>query len=520
MTNNIALARSMLIYAICIPLAIFLGYLITDPLDRTTDYTIAMVFFLLVLPLLLRWYHIWLIVVWNMAISFIFIPGLLPGWMLVGVIAFGVAVGHYVMNRERKFLEARSVSWSLVSIGIVVFVTAMFRGGIGLCALGSETIGGKRYLWIWVAILGYFALVSQRIPEKKRQLYMSLFLLGALTQLFYTVGPHLGPTIPFFSIFFPGLAGGAQTVTSAFATENLERWGSLAQASMAVAFALVARYGLEGVLDLKKLWRPALLAACVVGCGFGGYRTTLIYFVLTLVLVFCFEGLVRSRLMPMAIAGMLLMGGFVVSYSDNLPLPVQRCLAFLPVKINPLARMSAEATTVWRIEIWKYMIPQIPRYLFLGKGLVFDSNDLAMYDTLGDQQATGEVGGSFTLAGDYHSGPLSLIIPFGIWGVLAFFWFLGASIKVLWRNYKYGDPEMKTINTFLLSYFIAKAFIYFIVFGGFCSDLFVFVGTVGINISLNGGVAKPVPATVRPQVVFNRFRPLPAAAPVPALKQG
>jgi hypothetical protein len=296
--------------------------------------------------------------------------------------------------------------------------------------------------------------------------------------------------------------------------------GTLAQVSLAVAFALIARYGLEGILDLRKFWRPALFVATIVGCFFGGFRTTLIYFVLTLALVFCFEGLVRSRLMPIAMAGMLLIGGLVVSYSEHLPLPVQRCLTFLPLRLNPVARMSAEASTVWRIEIWKYLLPQIPRYFFLGKGLVFDANDLAMYNNLGDQQAGGDVGGSFTLVGDYHSGPLSLIIPFGIWGVIAFLWFLGASLKVLWRNYKYGDPEIKTINTFLLSFFIVRTFVFFAVFGGFNNELFIFVGTVAFSISLNNGVAQPAPATARPQVVFKHFRPLPVAQPVPALKQG
>jgi hypothetical protein len=201
-------------------------------------------------------------------------------------------------------------------------------------------------------------------------------------------------------------------------------------------------------------------------------------------------------------------------------LAIQRCLTILPLKLDPVARMSADSSTEWRIQIWKYVLPQIPKYLFLGKGLVFDANDLAMYDTLGDQQASGDVGGSLTLAGEYHSGPLSLIIPFGIWGVIAFLWFLGASIRVLWRNYKYGDPQIKTINTFLLSFFIAKTFIFFVVFGGFDNELIFFVGTIGLSISLNGGVAQPVAATVRPQVVFNRFRPLPVAGAVPALKRG
>jgi hypothetical protein len=42
----------------------------------------------------------------------------------------------------------------------------------------------------------------------------------------------------------------------------------------------------------------------------------------------------------------------------------------------------------------------------------------------------------------------------------------------------------------------------------------MFVGIVGFNISLNGGVAKkPAPVT-RSQVVFNRFRQLPMHEPV------
>jgi hypothetical protein len=118
------------------------------------------------------------------------------------------------------------------------------------------------------------------------------------------------------------------------------------------------------------------------------------------------------------------------------------------------------------------------------------------------------------LAGDYHNGPLSLIIPFGIWGVLAFLWFLGASFKVLRANYKYGDPELRKENTLLMCYFIAKAIMFVFVFGGFHSDLFVFVGLVGFSISLNRGVAKPEPVVEQPRVVFNRFRPLPMGRPV------
>jgi hypothetical protein len=226
---------------------------------------------------------------------------------------------------------------------------------------------------------------------------------------------------------------------------------------------------------------------------------------LTLCLVFYFEGLVRSRLMPIMALVAILAGGVAVGFSDRLPLPVQRCLAFLPLKVDPIVRLSADASTSWRLEIWKYVAPQIPDYLFLGKGLTFDANDMAMYATFGNEQVGGAVGGQATLAGDYHNGPLSVIIPFGIWGTIGFIWFLVASIRVLRANYRYGDPEIRTMNTFLLSMFVAKTIMFLVIFGGFYSELYQFAGIIGFSISLNGGVAKPAPVT-SPQPAFNRLR--------------
>jgi hypothetical protein len=235
---------------------------------------------------------------------------------------------------------------------------------------------------------------------------------------------------------------------------------------------------------------------------------------LTVVMSFWLEGLVRSRLMPVVVLGMIFCGGLTVAFSDHLPLTLQRSIAFLPLKLDPVAKESAEASSNWRIQIWKSLLPKIPQYLLLGKGLALDSSDLAEYYQFGDQQVGGEVGGGLTAAGDYHSGPLTLIIPFGIWGVIAWLWFLAASFKVLWRNYKYGDPDARRVNTFLLGYFFAKTLLFFFVFGGFYADVMLFTGIIGFSVSLNGGVARPAPVP-RPRIVFNRFRPLPMETLVP-----
>jgi hypothetical protein len=514
MTNNPALARSLLVYVICLPVAIFLGFLLSDPLDKQNAGIFAVGLLLLLLPVLLRWYHAWLITIWNMTITFIYMPGMLPGWMPMACIAFAVAVGHYVMNRERKFLPSYSVSSSLVFLGLVVFITAEMQGGLRFNAFGDEAIGGKRYVFIWVAILGFFALISQPIPPQKRRLYTALFLIGSLTTALNDLSSMIGPLGNVLFIFFPGASSSG--TLSPFMQENMERLGGIATGCTAIVFTLAAIYGIEGVLNIRKIWRPVLFFSALVMCVFGGYRSILLIVGMTLVLVFCFEGHLRSRLTPIAVIGGIVLVGLVICFSDQFPLPVQRCLAFLPVKISPIARMSAEASSDWRVEMWKSLLPDIPHYFFLGKGLVFDSNDMAMFFTFGNQVG-GEVGGGSQIASDFHNGPLSLIIPFGIWGVLAFLWFLIASMKILWKNYKYGEADLHKINTFMLCYFIAKTIMFMFIFGGFYSDLVSFAGIIGMSISLNRGMAtKSLPSTQASQIVFNRFRRLPVGKPMPS----
>lgn len=514
MTNNPAIVRSLLVYAICLPVAIFLGFLLSDPLDKHNAIMFAGGVGLLMLPLLLRWYHAWLIAIWNTTITFIYMPGLLPGWVPMACIGFMVAVGHYVMNRDRKFLDSQSVGLSLIFLALVALFTAKLRGGLGFNALGDEAIGGKRYLFIWVAVIGFFALISQPIPPHKRQLYTTIFLIGSLTAALNNLSTMIGPLGNVLFVFFPG---GSSDSIQPFAQENLERFGGLAGSCTALLFALVARYGIAGVLDIRRIWRPIVFFTALLVTPFGGFRSTIILVGMILVLVFYFEGLLRSRLMPIALFGLIIVSGCIICFSDQLPLPVQRCLAFLPVKISPVARMNAEASSEWRVDMWKSLLPQIPHYLFLGKGLTFDANEMAMYYTLGNDQVGGEAGGGMNLASDYHNGPLSVIIPFGIWGAIGFLWFVWASIRVLWKNYKYGEDDLRKINTFLLCYFVAKTIMFLFVVGGFYGELFAFAGIIGLSISLNRGVAaKSVEVPERsPSVPFNRFRRLPVGKPMP-----
>ena len=61
MNNAPAILRSLIIYVVCVPLAFFVGYLLTNPLDYSTFAVFGVVALVLMFPLLLRYHYPWLV---------------------------------------------------------------------------------------------------------------------------------------------------------------------------------------------------------------------------------------------------------------------------------------------------------------------------------------------------------------------------------------------------------------------------------------------------------------------------
>jgi O-antigen ligase len=164
-----------------------------------------------------------------------------------------------------------------------------------------------------------------------------------------------------------------------------------------------------------------------------------------------------------------------------------------------MARQGAEESTEWRLQMWKSVAQQIPEYLFLGKGYNLSGTDLYML-----QQSTMrgyvETWESHALAGDYHSGPLSVIISFGIWGVLAFAWLLYAGTRHLYQVYRDGAEQMKVINRFLLALFVARILFFVFVFGALYSELYYFTGILGLSVALNSAYQPASPREAENEV--------------------
>jgi len=503
--NKSGLPRQLIVIGVAVPLALLVGYLLATP-DRLQTMTIVgLVLAVLISPVLLHFHYPILLFSWSAVVVVFFLPGKPDLWMVIAGISLAISVLTKVLNKEARFQNVSSVTWPLAFLVLVVLVTAKLTGGVGLRALGNETFGGKQLVFILAAVIGYFAISNYRIPPERIKRYTALFFLAGLTaaipNLLYMAGPLgwrlflLFPTNFALNQAFDDFALGAADV-------KFTRLTGFTFASMAAFAYAMMRFGLRGMLMAQKPWRFVLF--CVVGALglLGGFRSAVIIFGLVCAAQFYFEGLHRTRLFLVLLIAMAIGGAALIPLAPKLPLSVQRSLSMLPLKIDPVAKIDAQASLEWRIEMWKILVPQIPQYFWIGKGYALSPSDLY----LSNEAARRGLMKSYELAavsGNYHSGPLSILIPFGVFGMIGFLWFLIASVRVLYINHRYSPPQYQNLNTFLLSYFVARALFYFVGMGALSSDLPFFAGLIGLSIAVNGGVrsraVETVPSATVPQ---------------------
>ncbi len=503
MTSASTLLRSLLVYGLCLPLAVFLGYMMGTP-DPTTFVVVLIVIFVLMLPLILRWHHVWLIAVWNTTAVIFFLPGSPQLWMGMAALSLLMSILLHMLNRDERFLWVPSITVSLIFLGVVVLVTARLTGGFGLRAFGSEVHGGRRYFQLLAAIMGYFALTGKRIPQERALLYVSLFFLGYATLAVGNLAGMISPAFNFLFLLFPVEDLSALRNDPVTTTGLIMRSGGLTMLGMGVFCAMLARYNLRGVFDLRRPLRLLLFGAFVLIGAYGGFRSMMVQLFLMAGALFWLEGLYRTRVLPTTITLAVLGGALLFAFAPSLPRSIQRSFAFVPmIHIDPAVRADADFSNEWRIRMWEEVLPDVPHYLILGKGYSFDPKDVDIARMSLRSTSSAE---SCEVVGDYHNGLLSVILPFGILGVVSFFWFIAAAGRVFYLNFKFGDPALHNINTFLLAFYIAKFIFFLTVFGSLYVDLATFAGLVGLSISLNGGVSQRQAEVLEPAPVINRFR--------------
>jgi len=512
MTNPVAAIRMLITYAVIIPVAIAAGYLLTNPLDLGTLGYLGIIIAILISPIFIKWHYP--ILIFGLACPAVcfFLVGRPPLAQVVVILSLGIAITERILNSEKRFLSAPVMTWPLLFIAGLTYVTAELTGGIGLHALGGDTGGGKKYISLFLGIATFFALTSRTIPRHHRNFYIALSILPSVLGLIGDLFPYLPSPLNLINLLFPPtnyIGEGAEVEI------GKTRLASFSYAIGAVMLFLLARYGLRGILSPRQPWRAALFVASFLLQMLGGFRNAFGIMGLLLALMFLFERLYRTRLLPVLLLLGVLGVTVLATFSDKLPYTFQRSMSFLPLKWNTDVVLDAESTTEWRFNIWRSTWPKVPEYLLLGKGYGLSKED---YENIGtgtfaNLNASHIDAGDATLAisSDYHSGPLSTLMPFGLWGGIGMLWLMAATFFVTYRNYKYGDPELQTYNIYLLASTIVAIIVFLFIFGAFAVDVANFCRLAGMSLAMNGGLAgRQAKAVSNP-----RIKPL-AAAPQPA----
>ena len=511
MTNAPAILKSLVVYAICVPLAVFVGYMLTDPLEYTTFAYAGVLGLILVFPLLLRWHYALLVFSLNASMFLPFMKGRPEVWMVMVALSLGISVLERAMSSQMHFLRVPQITWALVCMLGVIYMTAKLTGGMGLRSLGSEVYGGKKYITLIIGILSYFALTARRIPRERAGWYVGLFMLGPLTGVIGDLYPITPSFLHFIFWVFP-----PHSISTDEFNSGEMRLGGVSGAAAALVFWLVARYGLRGIFLSGKGWRLVVFIVASMLIFLGGFRIKLLSYCFVLGLLFFREGLHRTRLLLVFILAGMLGAVAIVPLAPHLPFAAQRILSALPfdLGISQEARNSAETSTQWRLDMWKALLPQVPKHLLVGKGYAITMED---FQLMGRDTALHSVDASqqgLALSGDYHNGPLSVILPFGIWGVIVYLWFTIAGMRVMYCNFRYGDESLRIANAYFWVSYLYVFLRFFFIYGMLTDDVAGFASLIGFSIALNGGVCQPAsqpvqarPPMVHPARILPRTRP-------------
>jgi hypothetical protein len=201
-----------------------------------------------------------------------------------------------------------------------------------------------------------------------------------------------------------------------------------------------------------------LLGASFILMGISGHRIAAVFNVF-LAFFYAFTDPRRnpiSRIVNrVTVSGVLLLFCLALT-ARHLPLTFQRTLAWVPfADISEQAKADASTTSLWRLDLWKRVVREVPRYLLLGKGFAFSSEDLMVASLASQQMYSMEL---FMAAHNYHNGVLALLMDLGLPGLLTGGGILALAIRIHWRRTmdRWHSPELGHYHRVFLASFMAN----------------------------------------------------------------
>src|SRR6478672_3575623 len=106
--------RAHLTMALCLPLAVLLGYVLAEPFESGSVAVVVFVLVILSVPLLMKWHHPMLILSWNAVVNPVFLPGRAALWLPLSALCLLFAIINRATNPDAKLMTAPSISRAIL----------------------------------------------------------------------------------------------------------------------------------------------------------------------------------------------------------------------------------------------------------------------------------------------------------------------------------------------------------------------------------------------------------------------
>lgn len=340
------------------------------------------------------------------------VPGLWGNVTLAQLMQLAViGIGIGTMAIRKSIRKVHEYSEAAMIAFLFVLVLTMYVRGSGLRFLGSGLWGGMGYITIIIAGGFYYFAPGLRLSQKQIKFLLISTIIAGFIPAFVQIAFVLSKG-KFYILAYFIEAHLRYVAESVFSSRSgaITRYSSFRQIGIAMLpVAFVLRYrGVKRVIPVVVL----LMSAVLVGLsGFrGGVLQMMMLTLLWLAISLRGKQRVLAALLAIVLAIILYSG--LLMFSMSLPPSIQRAVSWMPgLRISPSVMADAMQSTEWRWQIWRYMLVDIPNYLWIGKGFCFPP--AVMYTANPYDAATPYMA---FLMHNYHNGPLSLILDLGIPG--------------------------------------------------------------------------------------------------------
>ena len=436
---------------------------------------------------------------------------------------------HVVLRRVDVKIPLRLTD-TLVFLNLAWLVITFIKNPTGLSYLGSDMVGGRKYVVMGMAFASYFILSRCRIPSKWAY-YLPLWIAVGMAvpyalQAVATVLPETGEVIS--RIYSVDVQNTAQALTTQGELGTEQRVFGLERTALPFFLAMCAYYAPVTFINPLHPLRGLGTLVTFVFVGLSGFRSILLTMAGYMAVSTWLRASMRDfiPLVVVAMLGVIALAGAVQS-GMPVPLTIQRALTVLPLGWDAEALKTAEDTTTWRLDMWRdaWNDPNYFKDKIFGDGFGFTQQELMLFanQMIGLQGLTGvsNTYEMFIIRGSLHNGPLSSIRYGGFVGlILLTALMIGTAIYAVKIVRASVGTVYAPIAFFTAIPLIYEPFAFFAVFGAYDQHMAQYFLGLGMLNLINRSLPNPVATKARPRMQTTP-RPAgvaPSAVPIPTAR--